>query len=447
MPNTYYVGMRGTNDVVQDERPYSWTDGYTTLFPNGDAPLTAFLSVLQSKQLVEDAIFYWWTERFPNRRAPFTAGEIYTDIAMGSAYGGSGSAGDVLFIQVDTSVTEYDKIFRPGMIVMLRDSDIPAVDCRAKIISISPSAKSGSASGNHSFCVRLLEDDDNGVDDPGGAKDLQTADLMYGLGNSNAQGSNRPIALSRSPESSFNYAQIWKTPLDITRTMRKTKLRTKGAYEKMKMDSLQDHMVQMEKDLLLGIRTSSTGDNGQPEYTTGGLKEFIAAEGTVENFARLSAYSGASWKSKGKDWLDSVLKAVFTSGNSSRRVCFAGNGALIGLTQLAEATGLYALETGQTQFGMNIRNWITPMGEILVKTHPLLSQEPTMQNDMIILDIEQLVYRYIDDTFFKPGNQERESQGDGPDGTQEEWITEAGLECKFGDTSAYIHGVGLDSAV
>ena len=99
MPNTYYVGQRGTGDVATDERPYSWTDGYATLYPNGDAPLTAFLSVLNSRALVEDAQFNWWTESFPNRRAPFTAGEIYVDAAMGTAYTGSGTAGEILFIK------------------------------------------------------------------------------------------------------------------------------------------------------------------------------------------------------------------------------------------------------------------------------------------------------------------------------------------------------------
>jgi hypothetical protein len=450
MGNTYYVGQRGTGDVATSERPYSWTDGYATLYPNGDAPLTALISVLQSKSLVEDAIFNWWTETFPNRRAPFTAGEIYTDVAMGTAYSGSGTAGTVLFIKVTTSVTEYHKMFRPGMTVILRDSDILATDCRAKLIDITPCAKSGYTSGYHTFVVKLLEADDNGSLDTGGTgsgKDLQTADVIIGLGNVNAQGSNRPQALSRSPESHYNYAQIWKTALDITRTMRKTKLRTKGAYEKMKMDSLQDHMIQIEKDLLYGIRTSNTGDNGQPEYTTGGLLEFIAASGTVEDYARLSTYSGKTWADGGKDWLDAVLKNVFSYGNSSRRVCFAGNGALIALTQLAEASGLYALETGQTQFGMAVRNWISPMGEIIVKTHPLLSQETTTQNDMIIFDPDQLVYRYIDDTFFKPGKQERESQGDGPDATQEEWVTEAGLECHFTETAAWLHGVGKNNVV
>jgi len=447
MANTYFIGQRGTGDVATDERPYSWTDGYATLYPNGDAPLTALLSVLQSKSLLEDAIYHWFTETFPNPRAPFTAAAIYTDVAMTAAYAGSGSAGDILYILVATSVTKYDKMFRPGMTVVLRDSDIPCVDCNAKLIDITPSSMSGYTTGYHAFVVRLFEDDDNGALDPAGAQDLQTADVIIGLGNSNAQGANRPVALSRSPEGHYNQAQIWRTPLNITRTMRKTKLRTKGAYEKMKMDNLQDHMLGMEKDLIFGIRTTNTGENGEPEYTTGGLREYIKASGTVENFARLAAYSGKTWKNSGKDWLDAVLKNVFAYGNSTRRICLAGNGALIGLTQLAEATGLYSLETGQTQFGMSIRNWISPTGEILVKTHPLFSQETTLQNVMMIFDPEQLIYRYIDDTFFKPGKMERESQGDGPDGTQEEWLTEAGLECHFTETAAFLYGVGLDSAV
>lgn len=70
---------------------------------------------------------------------------------------------------------------------------------------------------------------------------------------------------------------------------------------------------------------------------------------------------------------------------------------------------------------------------------------------MLILEPQNLIYKYIDDTDFY-GEGEAKKSGPGvnasrKDATDEEWLTEASLELHHPTTMGFLNGVGLDSAV
>ena len=44
-----FLGMRGTGDWVTNQRPENWRQQFFKLYPNGDAPLTAILSMLDEE--------------------------------------------------------------------------------------------------------------------------------------------------------------------------------------------------------------------------------------------------------------------------------------------------------------------------------------------------------------------------------------------------------------
>jgi len=46
-----FLGMRGTGEWVADQRPMNWRQQILKLYPNGQAPLTAILSMMGSKQV------------------------------------------------------------------------------------------------------------------------------------------------------------------------------------------------------------------------------------------------------------------------------------------------------------------------------------------------------------------------------------------------------------
>ena len=44
-----FLGMRGTGDFVDEQRPKNWREKILQLYPNGDAPLTAILSKMKEE--------------------------------------------------------------------------------------------------------------------------------------------------------------------------------------------------------------------------------------------------------------------------------------------------------------------------------------------------------------------------------------------------------------
>jgi len=68
---------------------------------------------------------------------------------------------------------------------------------------------------------------------------------------------------------------------------------------------------------------------------------------------------------------------------------------------------------------------------------------------MIILEPKELTYRYIDDTtFYGESSSKKHPEGYGQrrvDGTNEEFLTEAGLEFGLPQKCAVLNGVGLDN--
>ena len=54
-----FLGMRGTGDWSDsDTRPKDWRQTILRLYPNGDAPLTAIMSMMKSEKAT-DPEFYW----------------------------------------------------------------------------------------------------------------------------------------------------------------------------------------------------------------------------------------------------------------------------------------------------------------------------------------------------------------------------------------------------
>ena len=431
MPDQYFVGLRATSDLATNERPQHWRAGILRLFPNGDMPLTALTSLMKSNK-VSDPHFHWWTKGLPTQRASITG--VYTDAGLSNAYTSGGNAGDTLFIKMSASDVA---MFRTGHQVLLRDASNYAVDVVGKVTGVV------AAGANSYVSVVLLEDDDNST-----TNDLSDADTILIIGNINPQGGTRPEAINQAPTEHDNYTQIFRNSLDLSRTLMETKLRTEDAYLEAKRDCLELHGIEMEKAFIWGIKSSGTGVNGKPEYTTGGLLEFIKSNGVVEDFSldTDSKYAGQTWLQAGDQWLDEHFEEVFRYG-SDEKLAFCGSGALLGINRLAKSVGSIQLAVREAAFGIKVVEWVTPFGVIMLKRHPLFSYEPTNRNSMVIFEPADIVYNYITDTTFMPDTTYQKGGGSGKDGKEEEFLTEAGLEFHHPEKCAYLNGIGVDNNV
>lgn len=424
-----FLGMRGTGDWTDsDMRPKNWREGILYLYPNGDAPLTAILSMASEKK-VDDPQFYWWTQGLPTQRATVTG--VYTDSVLSSAYTSSGSSGDTLYIKMSLADSKH---FRAGHQVLLRDASDYTVDVNAKVMSV---VKNGASSY---VAVDLLEDDDNST-----SHDLSDCDTMLVIGNINPEGGVMPEAISYDPVKFYNYTQIFRTPLSITRTARLTTLRTGDAYKKAKRECLEMHSIEMEKSLIWGIPTENTGSNGKKERTTGGLIYNIAINGgTVSDYATQAVFTDVTWLDAGEEWLDYNLEIIFRYGGMER-MAFAGSGVILQINKLIKEYGNYEFTPRTTSYGIKVMEWVTPFGSIYIKRHPLFSYETTNRNSMVIFEPKDLTYRFLTDTTFYP-DPDKQNTGRGRiDGTDEEYLTEAGLEFHHPEKCAWLNGFGQDN--
>lgn len=429
-----FLGMRGNGDWVADQRPKNWREQILKLYPNGSAPLTAILSMMAS-QSTDDPEFNWWTQSMSSVQG--TVSGVYTKPDLSAAYVNGGVAGDIVYLLITTVLGNH---IREGHQILMRDASNYAVDVVGKVVGLARGTT------NTVVAVKLLEADDNG-----GANDLSDCDTFKIIGNVNPEGGEMPDAIALNPTKVYNYTQIFRTPLSITRTARKTRLRTGDQYQKAKSEALEMHSWEMELAFLWGIKTENTGDNGKPERTTMGIINFIRtyAAANCDDFTLNATYHGKTWveDTGGIVWFDNILEQIFRYG-ANEKLALCGSGALLGIQRLASAHGSIMLEAVPKVYGMDVSRWVTPFGSIYFKTHPLFSYDSTTRNMMVILEPKELNYRYIDDTqFYGENSSKTHPEGYGGkrlDGTNEEFLTEAGLEFGMAEKCAVLNGVGSD---
>lgn len=432
-----FLGMRGNGDWVTDQRPKSWREVILYRYPNGMAPLTAILSKMSSERTT-DPEFNWWTKSLPTQRATVTG--RYTDESLATSYTSGGSSGDTLYFKMSAADVSQ---FKLGHGVLLRDASDITVDCVGKVIGRS-------AAGSSSYIkVLLLEDDDNST-----SHDLSDCDAALVMGSIHSEGSAMPDAIAYDPTKWYNYTQIFKTSLSLTRTAMQTKLRTGDQRKEAKREALELHSIEMEKAYLFGVPSERTGDNGKPERTTLGLIPAIRGgytgsggdAGTVNDFTTNTDFAGQTWLQGGEEWLDAQLEVIFRKGGSEK-LAFCGSGAILGINKLIKASGNFDYTPATADYGIKVTKWTTPFGVINLMTHPLFSHEVTTRNSMVIFEPKDLKYRFIQDTTFLKDINEGQGGWTSRDGIDEGFLTEAGLEYHHPDGWGYLYGFNTNSAV
>src|SRR4029453_4147456 len=113
------LGMRGTGNFGPVEEPENWRQGILLYFPNGDAPLTAFLSKLR-EQPTDDPTFHWFEKGLPGQsgtiRGAGGAGAASSP-ADAAVVGAGGTANVYATFQPLGSATKDVSIFKPGYVV------------------------------------------------------------------------------------------------------------------------------------------------------------------------------------------------------------------------------------------------------------------------------------------------------------------------------------------
>ena len=359
------LGLRGTGNFGTDERPKNFREMILFRDPNGDAPIFAMTSKLK-KRTVDDPEFAWWDE--PQDIVRLQSSQAHL-------------AGDTTIVVDSADPSVSAPAINYGNATHLKAGDLllvePAVDAAVfapEVIEVV------TVLSDTQFTVKRGR---SGTTPAAIADDL----FLLLIGSSYAEGTDAPTAVSRNPIKYSNFTQIFKNTYELTKTTDVTKFRTGDPWSNDKKRKMFDHARGIEMAILFGQKSETTGDNGKPLRTMGGLREQIA----VANQFVYATGVGTTWF----DLIDRVSPVWdFTSPAGDQRAAFVGNGALNALNKvlMADANSEIHWDGVTRVFGMNFRELVMPQGRLLLRTHPLMSRNSLYTNAMFVLDMSSLGY-------------------------------------------------------
>jgi hypothetical protein len=267
----------------------------------------------------------------------------------------------------------------------------------------------------------------------------------------NEEGSLAPTGINYDPVKVYNYTQIFRDTLEMTRTASKTRLRTGDQIVEAKRECLEIHAQGMERAFFLGGRVETT-KNGKPARSTGGLTYFLNAYNSGSNIKNAKSDYTAGVTMAG---LEEYLRLIFEFG-SSEKVAFCGNIALKAIQQIIRRNSQFQIFSGIKEYGMRVMRLECPFGSLVLMNHPMFNEVTGgltatgstyygMNSWMAVFDMANLTYVSLTDSDTK---YQKDLQANGLDGLQSGYLTECGLELAHARTHFLIknlHGAAVDA--
>lgn len=384
------AGLRGTGDWGQDERPKEFREYILWNQPNGQTPLTALMSKMGSEKLT-DPEFSWWEELLTVTRVTSDAtGASATSTTIGLTGGGLALVpGDLLQVEKADSIVYDNEIVEVSSVT----SDTSIVVRRGQCGTVA--AATGVSASFTRMSTRF------------------------------AEGTGAPGSATRNPTKFYNYAQIFKTAYEITRTADQTTARTGNARQNDKKRKAHDHAVTMELAYFFGRRHETVGANGKPMRSTGGLRSFLTSN--------VKVYTTTPTMNSLIDALSPMFDYTADAGNE--RIGFCGNGFLNGLNKLVigQSNVRVNYDNPIKVYGMELFRIVMPQGTVFLKTHPLFNVLPAYRNSAFFIHAGGLKDRYL----MKTKDQDNIQESD-IDGIKGQWIAESGLEVHQQESMGYV---------
>lgn len=455
-------GLLGT-EAFSSERFTSIRRAVFYQYPNGAAPLLGLLSMLDG-EVLNDPEFSWYEDRLKEQVTTTvvngtTSGAWYADSsgALGSAMAtttAARTAGTAYWLRV----ASLDP-FKGGDIIKIRllNSTGSTADQQFRIMPTSAGVFKDTTDTGYIRVtpVNTIASVLNVYNQSDAGTEVQV------LGNANEQGQTGSSEGAYSvPTRTGNNAQIFRTPFSFTGTalVTSTKFDEEGPYKDKAKKHSMAHMIQMELQFLFGDPSKGVSAAGLPTYTTGGLLFFLrlweVGNGNVT--AGVTSTYGNSASTQNSDdgkriieingsitesVLDDYYERLFrhTNNVSNEKLAFVGSGFLNVLNKLYKSKVQFNADIPQADsYGMSVVKHVCPFGTVYYKTHPLFSRNGFMRFNALFLDVQNLKYRYVQgrDTDIK-----KNIQANNADFRQDEYLTEAGLECQFPESFMYMKGV------
>ena len=367
-------GLRGTGQFDSDFRPKNYRELFTLLEPNGNAPLNALLSMASSEG-TDDPEFKNFRDELPERKLSINNGAGYNDSATDLVID---SGADNLFAVAGT------------IVVNSATNEVMRVSADAGSTSLTVERNIGGTS--HS---------------------ITDGDELFIAGSAYAEGAGSPTGVSFDATVASNFTQIFRTAFTVTETLRSTNLRTGDKEDELATKALKLHMSDIERAMFFSRKHEKDATSANPTRFTGGLMN------TITNVIDRSTNSNTMTE---KQFDDALIEDIFAFG-SKQKIMFCGAKVAGHLQQFGKNRWQPTVVEGT--YGVNLTQYSTFAGDLMVHLHPQFRQVPGMDNAAVILDFPYLSYRYLEgrDTQLL-----RDRQANDADQVKHEYLTECGLE-------------------
>lgn len=367
-------GLRGTGQFDSDFRPKNYRELFTLLEPNGNAPLNALLS-MASSEATDDPEFANFRDELPERKLSINNGAGYNDSTTDLVID---SGADNLFAVAGT------------IVVNSATNEVMRVTADAGSTSLTVERNIGGTS--HS---------------------ITDGDELFIAGSAYAEGASSPTGVSFDATVAKNFTQIFRTAFTVTETLRSTNLRTGDKEDELATKALKLHMSDIERAMFFSRKHEKDATSANPTRFTGGLMN------TITNVIDRSTNTNTMTE---KQFDDALIEDIFAFG-SKQKIMFCGAKVAGHLQQFGKNRWQPTVVEGT--YGVNLTQYSTFAGDLMVHLHPQFRQVPGMDNAAVILDFPYLSYRYLEgrDTQLL-----RDRQANDADQVKHEYLTECGLE-------------------
>ena len=384
------LGLRGTGQFSTDFRPTSYRELFTLLEPNGTAPLQALLS-MTSSEASDDPKFNHFRDELPDRKLQID--------------NGAGYAAGVTTLQMDAAAADDLAFVVTGTILYnVRTGEVMRATADA-----NTGASTVTVERNIGGTTHTIDDDD---------------DIVL-AGFADQEGGTSPSPISFDPTVDFNYTQIFKTAISVSGSLQNTYLRTGSKEQEQVTKALKLHMSDIERAMFFGRRHEANGSTAQPTRYTGGLLSMIP------NVVDAVTGFGAANTITEKEFDRLLIEDLFAYG-SAEKVAFCGPRVIANMMEVGK--NRWQPTQVDNAYGVKFTRYQTFAGDLLVYMHPMFRQVPQMETTMIVLDMPNLKYRYLQN---RDTNLQRNIQNNDVDGVKHQYMTECGLEM----TQAKVHAV------
>lgn len=231
------------------------------------------------------------------------------------------------------------------------------------------------------------------------------------LGNSAMQGTGAPEGKSLNSSNVYNYTEIQKDAVEITGSeagIKRYDEKNQKLVEK-RGEVMTLHQEALERKFMFGQRKEDTTGT-HVKYTTRG---FI-------NFIQTNVHDMGGTFSRTK--VNQFLRDVFLYGKGNK-IMFLGSDLVDAFDSDILTNANMTLTPASSEYGLDVKTWISPYGTIKLAYHRVLSQIHPGWG--LCMDLEKLRYRYL-----KGRNTQVKMnvQGNDEDLFKDLIITEAGLQ-------------------